>query len=194
MTPSCPLHQPANRPLDDREYRNLGAYQYEWEAEGARWRLLVPDGFVYDLASVPRIFWSLLGIRPDGLHRAAALVHDWIYAHQGRLPNGSYSRWNGRAWEDAELVWTRRNADRLFARLLREGRVKRWRRRLMFKAVHWFGGRAWASRDEVRILPPEDHRDPGGPLPFATETTAAGVAVMRTGLASKGPLEASAES
>jgi hypothetical protein len=40
-------------------------------------RVDVPVGFVTDLASIPRIFWSLL--RPDGEYAYAAIVHDYLY-------------------------------------------------------------------------------------------------------------------
>ena len=39
---------------------------------GVRRRILIPKGFVYDGASVPRLVWTLSGILPDGLIRAAA--------------------------------------------------------------------------------------------------------------------------
>lgn len=41
----------------------------------------VPIGFVTDFASIPRVFWSLL--RPDGDYTHPAIVHDWMYWHQG---------------------------------------------------------------------------------------------------------------
>jgi hypothetical protein len=37
----------------------------------------VPVGFVTDLASIPRVFWSLL--RPDGEYTFPAIVHDYLY-------------------------------------------------------------------------------------------------------------------
>jgi hypothetical protein len=37
----------------------------------------VPVGFVTDLASIPRLFWSLL--RPDGEYTFPAIVHDYLY-------------------------------------------------------------------------------------------------------------------
>jgi hypothetical protein len=37
----------------------------------------VPKGFVSDLASIPRPFWSLL--RPDGTYAYAAIIHDYLY-------------------------------------------------------------------------------------------------------------------
>jgi len=42
----------------------------------------VPNGFVTDFASIPRIFWSAL--RPDGEHAYAAVVHDYLYWTQIR--------------------------------------------------------------------------------------------------------------
>ncbi|EDH3762922.1 DUF1353 domain-containing protein [Salmonella enterica subsp. enterica] len=37
----------------------------------------VPAGFVTGLASVPRIFWTLLP--PDGKYAKAAIIHDYLY-------------------------------------------------------------------------------------------------------------------
>ena len=42
----------------------------------------VPKGFVTDLASIPRVFWSLL--RPDGNYAYAAILHDFLYWTQSR--------------------------------------------------------------------------------------------------------------
>jgi hypothetical protein len=53
-------------------------------------KVQVPEGFVTDFASIPRIFWSLLP--PDGLYTYAAIIHDYLYWNQ------SVSR------EEADLV------------------------------------------------------------------------------------------
>jgi hypothetical protein len=42
----------------------------------------VPKGFVTDLASIPRIFWSAL--RPDGNYAYSAILHDYLYWTQSR--------------------------------------------------------------------------------------------------------------
>jgi hypothetical protein len=52
----------------------------DWEfwAEGKYWP--VPKGFEFDGASIPRIFWTLLGVgpfHPDVIE--AACAHDWFY-------------------------------------------------------------------------------------------------------------------
>ena len=42
----------------------------------------VPKGFVTDLTSVPRAFWSFF--RPDGEYTYPAIVHDYLYWQQDR--------------------------------------------------------------------------------------------------------------
>lgn len=42
--------------------------------------VIVPTGFVTDLASVPRVFWQLLP--RDGRYMPAAIVHDYLYWQQ----------------------------------------------------------------------------------------------------------------
>jgi hypothetical protein len=45
-------------------------------------KVSVPVGFVTDLASIPRVFWSML--RPDGDYAYPAIVHDYLYWFQTR--------------------------------------------------------------------------------------------------------------
>lgn len=43
----------------------------------------VPVGALTDLASVPRILWNIPNLDPDGVSRAPAGLHDWLYrTHQ----------------------------------------------------------------------------------------------------------------
>lgn len=138
------LAQPLTIPTSEG-YEVVVDYAYEWEAKDRKFTIIVPKGFVFDGASVPRILWTLIGITPDGLHRAAALVHDFIYRYDGFLPNGSF-------WEigmNCELIglpgvrWNRDQADKLFARMLREGGVSKFKRRLMYQGVRLGGWIHW---------------------------------------------------
>lgn len=45
--------------------------------------ILIPSGFVWDLASVPRWLWSL--IPPDNDAELAFLIHDYLYTESKRL-------------------------------------------------------------------------------------------------------------
>jgi hypothetical protein len=43
--------------------------------------ITVPAGFKTDLASIPRVLWNVLP--PVGSYDAAAVVHDYLYQHNG---------------------------------------------------------------------------------------------------------------
>ncbi len=84
-----------------------------------------PKGFVSDLASVPRIFWSIF--RPDGKYAYAAIIHDWLY------------------WEQ---VVSREDADRIFLEAMEEFDVKG--SKTVFNAVRLGGGAAWKNNAKLR--------------------------------------------
>lgn len=136
--------QPRLSPVGNTSrYVLVSDYVYEWEHEGRRQRLTVPEGFILDYASVPRLLWPLIGPFDLG---PAAVPHDWIYRHRGRLPAGSHQTHQDGLWRDLspdEYTWPRRDADRLFGRMMRESGVAGWKRRAAFLAVRAFGLRAW---------------------------------------------------
>ena len=141
------LSQPVVVPISDtpRIYVLTEPYTYTWVKDGFVNLLTVPRRFKCDLASTPRIVWSILGLLPDGLIRAAAVLHDFIYGHKGKLPHGSHRRKKvgGVVWEFVSEPWTRKQADKLFARVMREAGVSKRRRRLAYLAVRVFGWTGW---------------------------------------------------
>ncbi|EJD8884043.1 DUF1353 domain-containing protein [Salmonella enterica] len=76
----------------------------------------VPAGFITDLASVPRIFWTLLP--PDGKYAKAAIIHDWMYDNALR---------------------TKKEADLIFLDGMTVLGVPKWKRTVMYWAVRIFG-------------------------------------------------------
>ncbi len=144
MSLDCEFAQPDTRPVAKDMYRLEQEYCYCWMVEQVQNRIRIPAGYTYDGVSVPRIAWSLSGVTPDGLMRAAALVHDFIYAHEGRLPEGSHEfKRDDTTWTPVLGRWRRRDTDRLFARMMREAGVPRFRRRMAYRAVRLLGGFAW---------------------------------------------------
>jgi len=81
----------------------------------------VPDQFITDFASVPRIFWSLIP-PATGRHAKAAVLHDWLY----------YT-----ALVDKDT------ADKIFYRLMLEIGVPKVKALTMYLAVKYFGFEAW---------------------------------------------------
>ncbi|EDJ6834378.1 phage tail protein [Salmonella enterica] len=83
----------------------------------------VPAGFVTDLASVPRIFWTILP--PDGKYAKAAIIHDWMYDNALR---------------------TKKEADLIFLDGMTVLGVPKWKRTVMYWAVRLFGRGMYDTR------------------------------------------------
>lgn len=100
-----------------------------WEPNsGQRFRRVeVPDGFVTDLASIPRIFWQVL--KPQGRHAYAAVVHDYLYWEQDR---------------------SREEADLIFMIAMQDSKVNRATVKLLYTAVRRFGKDAWEKNSELK--------------------------------------------
>jgi hypothetical protein len=124
-------------------YRLEEWFSYEWEAIGSKWKIILPKGFESDGASIPRFLWTVTGITPDGLHRAAAWIHDWLYLFKGSLPEWSFLRFENEAWVEVNQPWERIEADKLFANMLKQAEVSKFQRRIMYLAVRAFGGKYW---------------------------------------------------
>lgn len=108
--------------LGKRKWRLVEGYACRLKISGQTKEIRIHAGFVFDLASIPRIFWRL--IAPFELSIAAPLVHDFLY--RGGCPGA-----------------TRAEADAAFLDLMGRERVPLWRRRLAYLAVRVFGRFAW---------------------------------------------------
>lgn len=110
-------------PLVNGEKNEL--YQeYVYEING--YQIKVPQGFVTDLASVPRIFWSIFP--PFGKYTPAAIVHDFLY-----------SKYN--------ITGINRTlADKIFLFIMEELGVGYLKRKAMYQAVRSFGERSWKAK------------------------------------------------
>lgn len=93
--------------------------------------LEVPEGFRFDLASIPRPLWWI--IAPFELSLVAPLGHDYLYKNGGK-----FTSVEGR---DHEI--SRRAADKLFRNLMEKEGVPDWRVKSAYRAVRWFGGGSW---------------------------------------------------
>ncbi|ECC7442679.1 TPA: DUF1353 domain-containing protein [Salmonella enterica subsp. enterica serovar Newport] len=87
----------------------------------------VPAGFITDLASVPRIFWTF--IPPDGKYAKAAIIHDYLYDNALR---------------------TKKEADRIFLDGMTVLGVPKWKRIVMYLAVRIFGRGNYSKDQQAR--------------------------------------------
>lgn len=80
-------------------------------------KLIVPEGFITDFASIPRPLWAILP--RDGSYQPAAILHDWLYSQP------DFPRWI---------------ADRIFLEAMKACGTWRAVRFTIFAAVRLFGG------------------------------------------------------
>lgn len=100
---------------------------YQTGIDGAM--LLIPEGYCFDMASVPRILWPWMGSFELGTR--APLVHDYCYGRAGHLDSMP------------PLELKRSQVDHLFLGSMRDEGVRAWKRGLAFWAVRWFGWLCW---------------------------------------------------
>lgn len=89
--------------------------------------IIVPNHFVTDLASIPKILFQLLP--PDGPYTFPAIVHDWLYWHQ---------------------AGTRDDADDTLRDGMNAFGVEQWKVEAIYKAVHNFGQMAWNANAKLK--------------------------------------------
>jgi len=81
----------------------------------------VPENFITDFASIPRIFWTIFG-HPAGEYAPAAVIHDYLYYTQ---------------------IYTRKKSDQIFLEAMKYYGVAAWKRIIMYRAVRWFSWIGW---------------------------------------------------
>lgn len=105
---------------------------------------LVPNSFVDDGASIPKIAEPVVGKGDDPKFKSAARGHDWFY-------RGNHSSMelikDGLKWTIA-IRPSRRQADNWFLKELANKGVGRVRRTLMYVAVRLFAAPFWRGRSD----------------------------------------------
>lgn len=130
-----PMRPPQIAPFGDSEWWLLTA-SLPTRVGNSTEIITVPKGFVTDLTSIPRFFWSAFS--KTGPYMSAAILHDYLY-------------WDQRC--------TRAEADRIFDIEMKSYGVNDTSRKLIFSAVSEFGEAAWKSNTaakqtgEPRFLP-----------------------------------------
>lgn len=107
-------------PISDDQWILLTGFEYHVGSYPSKEIILVPEGFVTDFASIPKIFQPI--IKPDGPHAKAAVIHDYCY----------YT-----------ACYSKIRSDQIFLEAMRVLNIEEWKRNVMFTAVLLFGWCAW---------------------------------------------------
>lgn len=102
--------------LDNYRWMLLAPFEYHVGMYPSEQLIAVPIGTITDLATVPRILWSVFP--PHGRYAKAAIIHDYLYDR---------------------AIGSKAFADSTFREAMEVLGVPRWRRTLMYWAVRWFG-------------------------------------------------------
>lgn len=105
---------------------------------GGEATITVPPGFVTDLASIPRLAWSVYP--PDGPWVKAAMVHDFLYG------TGGTGVWKGHARSITRAApYTRAEADDILREAMENRGVGIVKRNVIWSAVRAGGAGGWGS-------------------------------------------------
>lgn len=111
----------------------LWRVERDYTYDGGDWHISIAEGFLFDLASIPRPAWWLCA--PFELSIAAPLIHDALYRYAGRAG----------PLVDTCRVWSRQDSDLIFRRVAREEGVAQWRRGPAYGVVRGLGVNAWGN-------------------------------------------------
>ena len=117
------------KPLDDGIFWELQE-PFSFQTPFHKDFFCIPKGFLTDFASIPKLFWSILGSPATTKARKAAVCHDFLY-QQG----SSYG--------------TREDADNAFLYLMTEDNVGIIKRYSMYYAVRLGGSDYFKSIEEL---------------------------------------------
>lgn len=107
--------------LDGVRWKVVHSFVYHVGTEDSEEKIIVPGEFITDFASIPRIFWTLIG-HPTGKYGKAAVIHDYCYY---------------------ERIYSRKKSDLIFEEGMAVLKVPFWKRKTMYFAVRSFGWIPW---------------------------------------------------
>ena len=85
--------------------------------------IIAPAGFIYDGASVPRIFTNIFPKSGSRYDRAACL-HDFLYATR---------------------MFNRKKCDEIFLEAMKFDKMTKWKAWVIYKSVRLFGNKAYSA-------------------------------------------------
>ena len=103
-------------PINKKYWKVVEDFKYRTAIQGILVSVTVPSGFITDFASTPRILWPIFP--PWDKYGKAAILHDYLYKYR---------------------VFERKLCDDIFYEAMKELKVPKWKRTLMFYAVRIFG-------------------------------------------------------
>lgn len=116
--------------MNGKMFKLIESFEYHVGNENSLEIIIVPEGFITDFASIPRLFWTLIG-SPAGEYGKAAVIHDYLYSTQ---------------------QYSRKKSDFIFYEAMGVLNVSTWKRWIMYKYVRFLGWFPWNKYKNRRVL------------------------------------------
>lgn len=122
---------------------------------GCEFRVTIPQWYVFDGASIPRLFWTPLGLTPGGLLLSASGIHDWFYQNRNEKIDCEIKGFRG-TWNKLSIEFSREESDWIFYQHINLERLSRFDTDLVYKYVRRYGWIVWGKKKKgVRFLQEE---------------------------------------
>lgn len=104
-------------PVSKRGERRRYELMEDWTCDllGRGFTFIIPAGFIFDGASIPRLFWNMLS--PSGYLFLAGLLHDFIYKYRFAYVYSIIDSLDGGEPRTIKAWFTQKEADKKFEAL-----------------------------------------------------------------------------
>ncbi|WP_036266095.1 DUF1353 domain-containing protein [Mastigocoleus testarum] len=120
--------------------------KYSYRDEIKKSTIILDKGFEFDLSSIPRLFWIVIGTHELSLE--APLIHDFMYMSRGGTREYFQQKPILGSIKTKGVYYSRKEVDDLFLRMMQQAGVSRWRRLLGYIGVKFCGGWYWNSNEK----------------------------------------------
>lgn len=86
--PNCAKEE--KKDILKKPYKNVEDLGIEVFYKQQLYSFMIPKGYLFDGASIPRVFWRLIGANTDNSFLIAAMVHDFMCENHGVVNNDRY--------------------------------------------------------------------------------------------------------
>lgn len=87
----CPYcNEQERKEILKKPYKNLEDLKIKIVYENDIFSFSIPKGYCFDGASIPRLFWRLVGSNTDNTFLVAAMVHDFCCENHNIIENNRY--------------------------------------------------------------------------------------------------------
>jgi len=131
-------------PVRKRGERRRWKVLEEWVCDflGRGFTYIIPKGFIFDGASIPRLFWNILN--PTGYLFIAGLLHDFVYKYRFLYTYSSRECLDGDERMIIQEWYSQKEADRKFEDLADKICMgAHFFTAIAYKSLRMFGSKAW---------------------------------------------------